>query len=119
MSVPRPDREGALGMLAQIGHDGRRAHGRAYSQRFFIDDVIPCRRATFEKVETALRAGRAEPGELGVADLGAEAVLGFVAARCRRPLSTLRSLSRPQHAAGFVQEALLAGNQQRTICPWR
>jgi len=66
-----------------------------------------------KKVETALRSAAAEPGELRIADLGAEAVLGLVA-RTGVVDGDPGGIGKPgpQHVAGLRQEALLAGDQQ-------
>ncbi len=49
-------------------------------ERLGIDDVIAMAGPQqVEEVEAALRGGGAEPGEMRVADLGAEAVPGLVA----------------------------------------
>ena len=121
MSVPgRPIGEDAIGMLAQAGDDGSGERAGAHiGQGFVIDDVIVMSGAQqFEEVEAAFRTRGPEPGELRVADLGAEAVLGLVA----RPGVVDRDPRRvgqagPQHGAGFVQEALLAGDQQANDLP--
>ena len=121
MGVPgRAIGEGAIGMLGQAGDDGSGERPCAHiGQRFGIDDVIAVTGAQqFEEVETALGAGGAEPGELRVADLGAEAVLGFVARTGVVDGDPGRALQAgTQHAAGFVQEALLAGDQQANDLP--
>jgi len=95
------------------------AKGAHIGQGFFIDDVIAMSGAQqFEEVQTAFWTRGPEPGELSVADLGAEAVLGFVA----RPGVVGRDPRRvrqagPQHGAGFVLETLLAGDQQANDLP--
>jgi hypothetical protein len=49
-------------------------------ERVGIDDVIAVAGAQqFEEVAAALRAGGAEPGEVRVADVGADAIRGLVA----------------------------------------
>ena len=73
--------EAAVGMFGQAGDDmaGERAVAHI-GQRLGIDDVIAMAGAQQrEEVEAALRPGGAEPGEMRVADLGAEAVRGLVA----------------------------------------
>ena len=67
----------------------------------------------FEEVEAALRARGRKICEMGVADLGAETILALVT----RPGVVGRDPRRagqagPQHGAGFLYEALLAGDQQ-------
>ena len=121
MSLPRRAiGEDAIGMLAQAGDDGAGERAGAHvGQSLVIDDVIAMPGAQqFEEVEAAFRTGGPEPGELRVADLGAEAVLGFVA----RPGVVGGDPRRvgqagPQHGAGFVEEALLAGDQQANHLP--
>src|SRR5712672_1295857 len=66
-----------------------------------------------EKVEAALGAGGAEPGEMGIADLGAEAVGGFVACAGvvhRDPGGTDEPGT--QHIASLGEETVLALDQQ-------
>ena len=121
MSVPRRAiGEGAILMLAQAGDDGPGERAAAHiGQGFVIDDVVAMPGAQqVEEVEAAFRAGGPEPGELRVADLGAEPVLGLVA----RPGVVDRDPRRvgqagSHHGAGLVQEALLAGDQQANDLP--
>ena len=83
-SVPRRAiGEDAIGMPARPGDDGSGERAGAHiGQGFGIDDAIAMPGAQqFEEVEAALRTRGPEPGEPGVADLGAEAVRGFVARR--------------------------------------
>ena len=82
MSVPgRAIGEDAILMFAQAGDDGAGERAGAHiGHGFVIDDVVAMPGAQqFEEVETPLRTGGPEPGEVRVADLGAEAVLGLVA----------------------------------------
>ena len=116
MSVPgRAVGEDAIGMLAEAGDDGSGERAVAHvGQGLFIDDVIVMSGPQhFEEVEAALRARGRKIGEMGVADLGAEAVLALVP----RPGVVDRDPSRvgqagSQHGAGLLYEALLAGDQQ-------
>src|SRR5712691_10883406 len=83
-------------------------------ERLGIDRVIVVPRAQqFEEVAPALRTGSSEPGEMRVADLGAEAVPRLVAHRgivdcdpggARQPS--------PQHLARLAEKALLPADQQ-------
>jgi len=71
-----PDRRTSGRDARQAGHHmrGQRAFAHV-SQRLGIDDVIAMAGAQQrEKVEAALRAGGAEPGEVRIANLRAEAV---------------------------------------------
>ena len=70
-----------FGMLDQASdHMGGQRTLAHIRQRLGVDEVVVVAGAQqLEEVETALGAGRAEPGEVGVANLGAEAVGGFVA----------------------------------------
>ncbi len=89
-------------MLAQIG------------EGLGIDHVILMTRPQeVEKVAPALREGGAEPGEMRVADLGAEAVLPLVARRgiVERDPGRARQPG-PQHLARLAEKALLPGDQQ-------
>ena len=88
--------------LAQIG------------QRHVVDDVISVAGAQqAEEVQPALAGGGAEPGEVLVADLGADAVRAGVASAGIVDRDPGRRLQpRPQHVAGFGDEAILAGDQQ-------
>ena len=73
--------EAAVGMLDQASdHWAGQCTLAHVGERLGIDDVIVMAGAQqLEEVEAALGAGGAEPGEVGVADLRAEAVRSFVA----------------------------------------
>src|SRR5271169_3361728 len=82
---------------------GQRAFAHV-GQRLGVNDVIvvACAQQR-EEVEAALGAGGAEPGEMRVADLRAEAIRSFVASAGvvhRDPGSTEEP--GPQHIAGLV-----------------
>ena len=71
----------------------------------------------FQEVQPALGAGRAEPGEMIIADLRAEAVRRLVArARIvdRNPGGRLQA--RAQYVARLAEEAVLAAINSRTTC---
>ena len=66
-----------------------------------------------EEVAAALGSGGAEPGKMGVADLRAEAVRSFMASPGvvhRDPGGAGEPGT--QHITGFIEEAVLAGDQQ-------
>src|SRR5271163_4698487 len=103
--------EVTVGMFGEPGD--HMASQRAFAhigERGVIDDVIAMAGAQqAEKIEAALRGGGDEGGEMGVADLGAEAVSCLVACagvihRDRQPGA--------QYIARFVAKAILAGGQQ-------
>ena len=73
--------ETVVGMFGQSGgHMGRERAFAHIGKRLGIDDVIAMAGPQQgEEVKAALRSGGAEPGEIRVADLGTEAVLGLVA----------------------------------------
>ena len=107
--------EVTVGMFGESGDHtaGQRAFAHI-GERGVIDDVIAMAGAQqAEKIEAALRGGGGEGGEMGVADLGAKAVIGLVAragvvhrdpGRARQPGA--------QYIARFVAKAILAGGQQ-------
>ena len=97
---------------------GERA-GAHVGEGLVIDDVIAMPGAQqFEEVEAAFRPRGPEPGKLRVADLGAEAVLGFMARSGVIGGDPRRAgQAGSQHRAGFVDEALLAGVQQANHLP--
>src|ERR1700692_2310723 len=105
----------AVGMLDQASDHmgGQRAFAHV-GQRLGVNDVIVVAGAQQrEEVEAALGAGGAEPGEMRVADLRAEAIRSFVASAGvvhRDPGSTEEP--GPQHIAGLIAEAVLAIDQQ-------
>ncbi len=105
----------AVGVLDQasdhMGAQGAVAH---VGERLGVDDVIVVAGAQQrEEVEAALGAGGAEPGEVRVADLRAEAIRGFVAGAGvvdRDPGGTDEPGT--QHIASLGEEAVLALDQQ-------
>src|SRR5258708_38873315 len=107
--------EGGVGMVGQADDEGAGECTPAHvGQGFGVDDVIAMAGAQqLEKVATALGAGGAEPGELSVANLGAVAVRSLVA-RTGVVGGNPSGIGKPgtQHAAGFLQEVLLAGDHQ-------
>jgi len=112
--------EDPLRMFGQAGdhRPGKRALAHV-GHRLGIDDVIAMAGAQeSEEIAAALRLRGAKPGEVGVADLGAHAVAGFVASagvvhrdpgRARKPGA--------EHIAGLVEESVLAGDQQAHDLP--
>src|SRR4051812_15801079 len=80
------------GMRGQLGDDwpGQCA-GAHVGKRLGVDHVIRVTRPEqFEEVEPALRRGRAEPGEMIIADLGADLVCAPVTpARPARPFLSM------------------------------
>ena len=101
------DHRPGQGALAHVG------------QRLGIDDVIAVAGAQqFEEVAAALRIRGAEPGEVFIADLRAEAVRGLVASAGvvhRDPGGAGKPGA--QHVAGLVEETVLAGDQQTHELP--
>ena len=110
----RPVGEALVGMLGEQPDDrpGERAAAHI-GERFGVDHIIPVTGAQqLEEVEPALGAGRPEPGEAVVADVGAEAVLRLVAGAGivdRDPGG--RGEAGAQHFLCFVEEAVLALDQ--------
>src|SRR5712691_8521792 len=103
------------GMAGKPGDSRSGEMARAHiGQRFGVDDVIPVPGTQqLEKVQPALRAGRCEPGEMGIAHLGAEAVHRLVARHGivhRDPGGTRQPGA--QHLARLAEEAVLPGDQQ-------
>ena len=102
-------------MFGQLVDHIRRQRAFAHiGERRGIDDVIAMTGAQqAEEVEAALRAGGAEPGEMVVADLGAEAVLRLMAGAGvidRDP----GGVGQPgaEHIARFGMEAIMAVIEQ-------
>ena len=83
-------------------------------QRRFVDDVVGVSGAQqIEEVQPALARPGAEPGEVVIADLRAEAVLACVARAGvvhRDPGRRLQA--RPQHVTVLGEEPILSGDQQ-------
>ena len=113
-----PVGEEPVGMFSQTGDhrpgEGTLAHG---GQRLGIDDIIAMAGAQqAEEVAAALGVRGAEPGEVCVADLRAEAVRGLVASAGvvdRDPGSARQGGA--QHIAVLRAEAVLAGDRQRRM----
>ena len=84
-----------------------------------VDDVVGMTGAQqVEEVQPALAARRAEPGEIVIANLRADAVGAAVACTGvvhAHPACGLQSS--PQHIAGFRQESILPINQQAHAPP--
>ena len=100
------------------GEPGNRRRGEMMlahiGQGLGVDHVILVTGAQqFEEVAPALRAGGAEPGEVCVADLGAEAVLRLVARRgiIHRDPGGARQAG-AQHLARLAEKPVLPGDQQ-------
>ena len=114
--------EATVGMFGEPGDHmaGQRAFAHV-GERFVIDDVIAVAGAQQgEEVEAALGRGGNEGGEVGVANLGAKAVVGLVA----RPGIVHRdpgAAREPdaQRFARFVAETVLALDQQADHLAWR
>ena len=102
-----------LGRQAADHRPGERAAAHV-GQRRVVDHVVGVAGAQqVEEVEPALGRPRAEPGEVVVADLRAEAVAASVACAGvvhRDPGSGLQP--RPQHVTAFDQKTVLAIDQQ-------
>ena len=107
--------EVAVGMFGEPGDHmaGQRAFAHI-GERGVIDDVIAMAGAQqAEKIEAALRGGGDEGGEMGVFDLGAEAVSCLVA--CAGVIHRDPGAARQpgaQYIARLVAKAILAGGQQ-------
>jgi hypothetical protein len=102
-------------VIGQAGDQRRRqAALTQIRQRHVVDDVIGVAGAQQpEEVQPALAPAAAEPGEVLVADLGADAVRAGVARPGVVDRDPGRRLQpRPQHVAGLREEAVLAGDQQ-------
>ena len=104
-----------VGMVGQTGDGMLRQGALAHvGQRLGIDHIVGVAGAQqLQEVEAALGACRGEPGEVLVADLGADAVPALMA----RPGVVDADpggagQAGPQHVAGLGQERLLAGDQQ-------
>jgi len=107
--------EVTIGMFGEPGDhlSGERTFAHI-GERCVIDDVIAMAGAQqAEEVEAALGGGGGEGGEMGIADLGAEAILGLVAragvvhrdpGRARKPGA--------QHIARFRVKTVMAGGQE-------
>ncbi len=112
--------EDPLGMFGQAG-DHRPGQGALshVGQRRGIDDIIAVAGAQqLEKVVAVLRIRGAEPSEVFIADLRAEAIRGLVASAGvvhRDPGGAGKPGA--QHVAGLVKETVLAGNQQTHELP--
>ena len=88
-------------------------------QRLGIDDVIAVAGAQqLEEIAAALRSGGAEPSEMRIADLGAEAVRGLVARAgvVHRDPGGVRKPG-TEHIASLVQKAVLTVLQQTHELP--
>ena len=106
--------EELIRMFGQAGDHrcGKRAVAHI-GQRLGIDDVITMAGAQqLQEIETALRIRGAEPGEVCVADLRAEAIRGLVASTgiVDRDPGGAREPG-AQHLAVLRQEAVLTGDQ--------
>ena len=108
-------RKVAVRMLGQASHHMRSQGAFAHvGERLGIDDVIVVAGAQqFQEIEAALGGGGAEPGEMRVADLRAEAIGGFVARAGvvdRDPCGTRKPGT--QHLARLGEETALTLDQQ-------
>jgi hypothetical protein len=108
-------RELLVGVFGQtIDHMAGQRTLAHVGKRFVVDDVVVVAGAQqFQEVEAALRTGRAEPGEVVVAHLGAEAVGGFMTGAgivYRDP----RGAGKPgtHDVASLVDKAVLVCGQQ-------
>ena len=104
-----------LRLLCQLGYGRTRQRPVAHvSQRLGVDHVIGVAGAEqVEEVQPALAARGGEPGEMLVADLGAHAV-GRPVPRASVVHAQPGRMGQAgaQHVTGFVDEAILPGDQQ-------
>ena len=108
-------RKAAVLMVRQaVDHVGGKRALAHIGESLIVDDVIVMAGPQqAQKIEPALAAGGAKPGEMRVADLGAKPIDRLVA----RPGVVHRDVGRvgkggPQHVAGLVAKILLAGDQK-------